>query len=91
LGDYEPASFAAMKAVEVEVRRVAELPNELLGIPLMRKAFSPKDGILRDPEAEGGEQRATADLFAGAVFGVRYRPDTERLTLWTCGHRGVRD
>ena len=65
LGDYETASFAAMKAVEVEVRRVAGLPKELLGVALMRKAFSPKDGALRDPGAEGGEQQATADLFAG--------------------------
>lgn len=67
LGDYETASFAAMKAVEVEVRGVASLPNDLLGVNLMRKAFSPKDGVLRDPEAEGGEQQATADLFAGAI------------------------
>lgn len=67
LGDYETASFAAMKAVEVEVRSVASLPNDLLGVSLMRKAFSPKDGVLRDPEAEGGEQQATADLFAGAM------------------------
>jgi uncharacterized protein (TIGR02391 family) len=67
LGDYETASFAAMKTVEVEVRRVAGLPNELLGVTLMRKAFSPKDGVLRDPGAEGGEQQAIADLFAGAI------------------------
>ncbi|WP_050671286.1 TIGR02391 family protein [Luteipulveratus halotolerans] len=67
LGDYETASFAAMKAVEVEVRRVAGLPNELVGVALMRKAFSPKDGVLSDPGAEGGEQQATADLFAGAI------------------------
>jgi uncharacterized protein (TIGR02391 family) len=67
LGDYETASFAAMKAVEVEVRRVAALPNDLLGVNLMRKAYSPKEGVLRDPEAEGGEQQAAADLFAGAI------------------------
>jgi len=67
LGDYETASFAAMKAVEVEVRQVADLPNDLVGVNLMRKAFSPKDGVLRDPGAEGGEQQATADLFAGAI------------------------
>lgn len=67
LGDYETASFAAMKAVEVEVRRVAALPNDLLGVNLMRKALSPKDGVLRDPKAEAGEQQATADLFAGAI------------------------
>ena len=42
LGDYETACFAAMKAVEVEVRRAAGLGNDLLGVNLMRKAFSPK-------------------------------------------------
>jgi len=77
LGDYETASFAAMKAVEVEVRRVTGLPNELLGVNLMRKAFSPKDGPLRDPGAEGGEQQATADLFAGAI-GAYKNPASHR-------------
>lgn len=77
LGDYETASFAAMKTVEVEVRRIAGLPNELLGVPLMRKAFSPKDGALRDPGAEGGEQQATADLFAGAI-GAYKNPASHR-------------
>lgn len=77
LADYETASFAAMKAVEVEVRRVASLPNELIGVPLMRKAFSPKDGLLRDPGAEGGEQQALADLFAGAI-GAYKNPASHR-------------
>lgn len=67
LGDFETAAFAAMKAVEVKVREVAGLPAELVGVALMRKAFSPKDGVLRDAGAEGGEQQATADLFAGAI------------------------
>jgi uncharacterized protein (TIGR02391 family) len=67
LGDYETAAFASMKAVEVSVREAAGLPNELVGVPLMRKAFAPKGGILTDPGAEGGEQQATADLFAGAM------------------------
>lgn len=77
LADYETASFAAMKAVEVEVRRVAGLPNELVGVALMRKAFSPKDGALRDPGAEGGEQQAIADLFAGAI-GAYKNPASHR-------------
>ena len=84
LVDYETASFAAMKAVEVEVRRVADLPNELVGVALMRKAFSPKDGALRDPGAEGGEQQATADLFAGSI-GAYKNPATEpsaSMTRW---------
>lgn len=78
LGDYETAAFAAMKAVEVAVREAAGLPNELLGVNLMRKAFSPKDGVLRDPEAEGGEQQATADLFAGAI-GAYKNPASHRV------------
>ncbi|MFC3296167.1 TIGR02391 family protein [Clavibacter michiganensis] len=77
LGDFETASFAAMKAVEVEVRRVAGLPNELLGVALMRKALSPKDGVLRDPGAEGGGQQAIADLFAGAI-GAYKNPASHR-------------
>ncbi len=78
LGDYETAAFAAMKAVEVAVREAAGLSNELLGVNLMRKAFSPKDGVLRDPEAEGGEQQATADLFAGAI-GAYKNPASHRV------------
>lgn len=77
LGDYETASFAAMKAVEVEVRRVAGLSNDIIGVPLMRKAFNPKDGVLRDHEAEGGEQQATMDLFAGAI-GAYKNPASHR-------------
>lgn len=72
LGDYETAAFAAMKAVEVEVRRVAGLGNDLVGVKLMRAAFKPEDkdgntGPLVDYEGGGGEQQATADLFAGAI------------------------
>lgn len=79
LGDYETASFAAMKAVEVMVREVAGLSNQLIGRDLMRFAFRPKDGVLRDPEAaEGGaEQHATADLFAGAI-GAYKNPASHR-------------
>lgn len=77
LGDYETAAFAAMKAVEVEVRSAAGLSNELLGVALMRKAFQPKQGPLCDPDAEGGEQQATADLFAGAI-GAYKNPASHR-------------
>lgn len=77
MGDYETASFAAMKAVEVAVRSAAQLPNDLVGVNLMRKAFSPKGGALVDDEAEGGEQQATADLFAGAI-GAYKNPASHR-------------
>lgn len=67
LGEYETASFAAMKAVEVEVRRISGLSHELVGVKLARTAFAPVGGPLSDPEAEGGERQAMADLFAGAM------------------------
>lgn len=77
LGDYETASFSAMKAVEVAVRDAAGLTNDLLGTKLMRQAFNTKDGALCDPKAEGGEQQATADLFAGAI-GLYKNPASHR-------------
>nr|WP_253915947.1 TIGR02391 family protein [Streptomyces sp. NRRL S-31] len=40
-GEYEIASFAAMKAVEVAVREASGLDNSLVGVPLMRAAFQP--------------------------------------------------
>jgi uncharacterized protein (TIGR02391 family) len=77
LGDYESACFAAMKAVEVEVRRAARFDNSLIGVTLMRKAFKPGEGPLADLEAEGGEQVATMELFAGAI-GAFKNPSSHR-------------
>lgn len=77
-GDYETAAFAAMKAVEVAVREASGLANDQLGVPLMRAAFNPsKNGPLCDHEAEGGEQQAIADLFAGAI-GAYKNPASHR-------------
>jgi uncharacterized protein (TIGR02391 family) len=66
LGDYETACFAAMKTVEVEVRRASGLDASVIGVDLMRQAF--KDGgPLADPDAQPGERRSTMELFAGAI------------------------
>lgn len=72
LGDYETASFAAMKAVEVAVRDASGLDNSMVGVKLMRAAFQPHQagkagGPLADAGAEGGEQEAASALFAGAM------------------------
>ncbi len=67
LGDYETAAFKAMKEVEVRVREISGLPKDLIGVKLMRAAFSPKDGSLKDTSLENGEIQARADLFAGAI------------------------
>lgn len=65
LGDHETAAFAAMKAVEVRVRALSEIDG--LGVALMRSAFKRDGGPLADREADGGEQVATMELFAGAI------------------------
>lgn len=66
-----------MKAVEVEVRRVAGLPNELIGVALMRKAFNRKDGCPARPRRR--RRRAAGDrrLFAGAI-GAYKNPASHR-------------
>lgn len=68
LGDYETACFAAMKAVEVEVRRLAGLDNAVIGVGLMRQAFKP-DG--------GPSPMAIMELFAGAI-GAFKNPSSHR-------------
>jgi uncharacterized protein (TIGR02391 family) len=76
-GDYEPAVFQAFKAVEVEVRAAASLPNSLLGVALMRRAFDAETGALSDRQAETPEREAMAHLFAGAI-GMFKNPHSHR-------------
>jgi uncharacterized protein (TIGR02391 family) len=66
-GDYDTAVFQAFKEVEVAVRAKGGFPDTEVGVPLMRAAFDPKNGPLRDPSAVEAERVATAHLFAGAV------------------------
>jgi uncharacterized protein (TIGR02391 family) len=76
-GDYDTAVFQAFKEVEVRVRTKAKLANTDIGVALMRKAFNPKDGILRDTSAEAGEQTARMEFFTGAI-GVYKNPSSHR-------------
>lgn len=68
-GKYDTAVFEAMKAVEVAVRDTGKMPDSLVGVKLMRAAFSPSPnpGPLTDPNVDGGEQVARMELFAGAI------------------------
>lgn len=66
-GDYDVAVFQAFKEVEVAVRRASGLSKELIGVKLMRAAFSPENGPLTDKDSEGGERVATMELYAGAI------------------------
>ena len=70
LGEYELASLLAMKLVEVRVREIGVFGDDVIGVQLMRKAFSHEDGRLgplADPAQEVAEREATAHLFAGAI------------------------
>lgn len=66
-GDYETAVFVAFKEVEVMVREKGGYPNSDFGVSLMRKAFSPENGVLTDSTTEPGEKVAIMELFAGAI------------------------
>lgn len=66
-GEYEAAVLLAFQAVEVAVRESCQDPNDVYGIPLMRKAFDPSNGPLTDDSESKGEREAIANLFAGAI------------------------
>lgn len=76
-GDHDTAIFQAFKEVEVATRQAGQLGDEDLGVGLMRKAFHPSNGPLRDPSALPAEQQAASDLFAGAI-GLYKNPHSHR-------------
>jgi len=76
-GDYDAAIFQAFKEVEVRVRKKGGFADGKIGVDLMREAFKPKTGPLADRAAEGGEQQAMMDLFAGAI-GTFKNPPSHR-------------
>jgi uncharacterized protein (TIGR02391 family) len=70
IGKPEQGVFASMKAVEVRVRRLAGLGEDVVGVDLVNKAFGP-GGPLTDTSAVKGEQDGTRMLFAGACAVLR--------------------
>lgn len=66
-GDRDSAVSYAFRAVEIAVRHAAGFDDGKHGMPMMREAFNPKNGPLRDPVAPSGEQDAEQALFAGAI------------------------
>ncbi len=80
-GDYDIAVFQAFKEVEIRVRKTASLPEELVGVPLMRKAFHQDTGALADKDQQAAERQATSDLFAGAI-GLFKNPSSHRDVDW---------
>jgi uncharacterized protein (TIGR02391 family) len=70
LGEYEQAVFVAMKAVEIRVRALSGLGDEVVGVDLMTRAFRPS-GPLTDSDAVKGEQVGIMNLFHGAYAVLR--------------------
>jgi uncharacterized protein (TIGR02391 family) len=64
-GDFETAVFEAMRRVEINVREASDVED--LGVKLMRAAFHPDTGPLRDINAEFAEREARMHLFSGAI------------------------
>jgi uncharacterized protein (TIGR02391 family) len=71
IGEYALGVFAAMKAIEVRVRKLAELPNDTVGVDLMTQAFRPADGALTDQRMPKGEREGMMALFRGAYAVLR--------------------
>lgn len=76
LGEYELAAFAAMREVEIRVRKLSGADSSLLGVKLMRKSFD-DGGILADSELDPGERIGIMELFAGAI-GTFKNPPSHR-------------
>lgn len=68
-GEYETAIFKAFKLLEETVRNKAGQPSDVLGTDLMSKAFNPRSGILKHPDAQiNAEKEALHHLMRGAIM-----------------------
>ncbi len=77
---YSQAVFDAFKYIEVKVRTKSGL-DELLGVDLMRQAFSAKNGPLKNSKLPEGEQVAQMELYAGAIGFIKNPKSHKMLTL----------
>src|SRR5215475_3820205 len=65
--EYDTAVFQALREVEVAVRNTGPFSPTDIGAALMRKAFDPKTGPLRDDSAIDMEKMAISEMFAGLI------------------------
>ena len=81
-GHYHTVVFEAFRAVEVAVREAGGLPQDMVGVQLMREAFKPESGPLTDLTQVKGEQEALCHFFAGAM-GLFKNPTSHRANTVT--------
>jgi uncharacterized protein (TIGR02391 family) len=65
--EYDTAVFQALREVEVAVRNASGFSPTDISAALMRKAFDPKTGPMRDDTATDMEKLAISEMFAGLV------------------------
>jgi uncharacterized protein (TIGR02391 family) len=80
-GRYDIAVFTVYRALENDVREVCGFEQGEIGVPLMRKAFNPNGGPLKDSRLVAGEQEAMANTFAGAIGSFK-NPTSHRLNAF---------
>ena len=86
-GDHDIAVFQAFKEVEIAIRKAANAKgagyaDSEVGTSLVRKAFHPDAGPLRDPNLIPAEREAEMHLFSGAI-GHAKNPGSHRAIAVT--------
>jgi uncharacterized protein (TIGR02391 family) len=76
LGEFELAAFAAMREVEIRVRKLSGASETDIGVALMQRAFR-AEGPLADTSAPKAERDAKMFLFSGAI-GLFKNPSSHR-------------
>jgi uncharacterized protein (TIGR02391 family) len=71
VGDYDTAVFEAFKSLEVAVRIKGGFASTDFGAALMKKAFDPDSGPLRDQAATRSRRVARCELFTGSFGEIR--------------------
>jgi uncharacterized protein (TIGR02391 family) len=86
---YADAIFKAFREVEIVVREASGLQDELVGVPLVRAAFSYPNGRLTVPGMPEAEATSVQHLFAGAI-GYLKNPSSHRRVDEIDGKRTLR-
>lgn len=79
-GEYELAVLAAMRSVEIEVRRASDAAQDKIGYDLMTEAFKPHQGPLQNRDAPEAEQLRLRELFTGAIGYFKNPASHRRVT-----------
>ncbi len=67
LAQYGVAIAAAVQEIEDAVKEAVAGNIPEIGVELMRAAFEPEEGLLRDPDMRLAENQGTSDIFAGFI------------------------